>query len=127
MREALDGGQIISVNVPSKNDAAKMLLGTAGLDVEALQSRDEVARVVDMCKQLPLTIGVAGKVVRQLANGSSMAAASDWTDVIDVLEEEFDDAEAGRKPSLATENLLEDTDGLRPPPFYLDAVALCFC
>ena len=40
-------------------------------------------------------------------------------------------------PPSATENLLEDVDGLRrPPPFYnpavpsrcgLDAVALCFC
>ena len=30
----------------------------------------------------------------------------------------FDDEASGRKSPLATKNLLEDTDGLRRPPFF---------
>jgi hypothetical protein len=40
-----------------------MLLSTAGMNVVALQSRKEVALITDMCKRLPLTIGVAGTVI----------------------------------------------------------------
>ena len=59
VRDVLDGGQIIDITVPSESDAVKMLLGAAGLDVAALESRHEVVQVADMCKRLPLTIGVA--------------------------------------------------------------------
>ena len=91
VRDVLDGGDIINVTVPSKSDAVKMLLSTAGMDVEALHRRMEVAYVAELCKRLPLTIGVAGKLIRQLAQGSSMSEASDWTDVVSLLEDEMND------------------------------------
>ena len=74
-----------------------MLLGAAGLDVATLHARKEVARIADMCRRLPLTIGVAGKLIRQAARGSSsnMSAASDWADVVALLEEELDSAHSG--------------------------------
>ena len=91
VRDVLDGGQVIDVTVPSKIDAMKMLLNTAGVDVGRLESRSEVAHVVELCKRLPLTIGVAGKLIRQLAHGSDMLETSDWTDVVTLLEEELND------------------------------------
>ena len=91
VRDVLDGGEIIDVTVPSKSDAAKMLLSTAGMDVDALQGRDEVAQVVELCKRLPLTIGVAGKLIRQLADGSSMSEPSEWADIVALLRDEMDD------------------------------------
>lgn len=91
VRDVLDGGDIIDVTVPSKTDAAKMLLATAGLDPAALQERAEVAYIVELCKRLPLTIGVAGKLIRQLAQGSSMSAASDWAEVVSLLKDEMND------------------------------------
>ena len=91
VRDVLDGGQIIDVTVPSKSDAVKMLLNTAEMDVEALKERVEVAHVAELCKRLPLTIGVAGKLIRQLAHGSDMSEASEWSDVVALLEEELND------------------------------------
>ena len=93
VREVLNGGQIVNVNVPSQSDAVNMLLSTAGLDSSALKGRAEVGKVADLCKRLPLTIGVAGKLIRQLAQGSSMTSASDWTDVVALLEEELEEKE----------------------------------
>ena len=75
--------------MPSAIDAVKMLLGAAGLNEDVLKRRTEVAQVAELCKRLPLTIGVAGKLIRQIANGSDMSAASDWVDVVDLLQEEL--------------------------------------
>lgn len=62
VKDVLDGGQIVDVAVPSENNAVKMLLGAAGLDVDVLKERKEVAKIAEMCKRLPLTIGVARSV-----------------------------------------------------------------
>jgi hypothetical protein len=93
VRDALDGGDIIDVTIPSQNDAIKMLLSTAGMDIEALHSRKEVAQVAELCKRLPLTIGIAGKLLRQLTTGSGMSNAGDWADVVELLQAELDDPE----------------------------------
>lgn len=91
VRDVLDGGEIITVAVPSKPDSVKMLLSTAGMDIDALQGLDEVAHIVELCKRLPLTIGVAGKLIRQISQGSSMSESSDWTEVVALLEDEMND------------------------------------
>ena len=91
VRDVLDGGKIIDVNMPSSSDAVKMLLKTAEMNVEALEAREEVAHIAELCKRLPLTIGVAGKLIRQLAQGSNMSEASNWTEVVLLLEDEMKD------------------------------------
>ena len=91
VRDVLEGGQIIDVVMPSKMDAVEMLLSTADMDVDALKARAEVEHIAELCKRLPLTIGVAGKLIRQLAHGSTMSEAGDWTDVVALLEEELND------------------------------------
>jgi hypothetical protein len=93
VRNALDGGDVIDVAVPATVDAVKMLLSTAGMDIEALQSRKEVAQIAELCKRLPLTIGVAGKLIKQVATGSNMSDASEWADVVELLQGELNDPE----------------------------------
>ena len=93
VRDVLEGGDVIDVSTPSLSDAVKMLLSTAGMELEALHNRDEVAHVAKLCKRLPLTIGVAGKLIRQLMQGSSTSEASDWADVVALLEDELKDPE----------------------------------
>lgn len=89
-RDVLNGGEIIDVAVPHKGDAVKMLLSTAGIDTDALNGHAEAMHIVELCKRLPLTIGVSGKLIRQVAQGSSMSAR-DWADVVALLEEELND------------------------------------
>lgn len=91
VRDVLDGGKVIDVAAPSTADAVKMLLSVAGMDIEAFKGHKEVAHITELCKRLPLTIGVAGKLIRQLAHGSSTPEASDWTDVVTLLEEELNE------------------------------------
>jgi hypothetical protein len=91
VHNVLDGGDIIDVTVPSQIDAIKMLLSTAGMDIEALKSRAEVAQVAELCKRLPLTIGIAGKLIKEITTGSSMTDASDWADVVELLHTELND------------------------------------
>ena len=95
VRDVLDGGVVIDVSIPSEADAVRMLLGSAGLDVAELESREEVAKIADMCKRLPLTIGVAGRLIRQTAQGSNMSTASDWQDVLAILEDELHSTHGG--------------------------------
>jgi hypothetical protein len=91
VRNVLDGGEIIDVTIPSKTDAIKMLLSTADMDSEALQTRKEVAQIAELCKRLPLTIGVAGKLIKEATHGHRMTDASDWVDVVELLQSELDD------------------------------------
>jgi hypothetical protein len=91
VRNVLAGGDIIDVTVPTKAVAVKMLLSTAGMDIEALQSREEVAQIAELCKRLPLTIGIAGKLIKEMTNGSSTIDASDWSDVVELLKAEVND------------------------------------
>ena len=89
VRDALDGGDVIDVTVPSKTDAIKMLLSTAEMEMDA--TSNEVSQVVDLCKRLPLTIGIAGKLIRQLAHGASMSDSDGWADVVGLLQAELND------------------------------------
>ena len=71
VRDVLDGGEIIDVPVPSKSDAVKMLLSTAEMDVDALQRREEVAHIAELCRRLP----VLDKVACGFSNGGRQKPA----------------------------------------------------
>jgi hypothetical protein len=105
IRDVLEGGQVIDVMVPSQSDAVKMLISTAGMDIETLHARAEVAQIAELCKRLPLTIGVAGKLIRQLAHGSTMSEASDWADVVTLLEDELSDSDRSIEESVISASI----------------------
>jgi hypothetical protein len=94
VRNALEGGEIIDVTMPSTNTAVKMLLSTAGMVVDAFQSREEVAQIAELCNRLPLTIGIAGKLIKEVTHGSSMTDGCDWADVVELLQAELNDPDS---------------------------------
>ena len=107
VRDVLEGSfvigsmpEVVDVPLPSSEDAARMLLGAAGMrekgasftgedeDKAAEEMKQpvelaEAVRVADVCKRLPLTIGIAAKIIRQLS------ITGDFTDVVELLQEEM--------------------------------------
>ena len=118
VREVLEGvlvtgsaPEVIDVPLPSSEDAARMLLSAAGMREEgaavakenqAVEEKKlpvklaEAVRVVDLCKRLPLTIGIAAKLIRQLA------ITGNFTGVFELLQEEM----AAAKESSVEEGVI---------------------
>lgn len=71
--------------MPSETDAVNMLLNVAGLDQTANVPRKEAGMVVGICKRLPLTIGIAGKLIKQMA----LTGDDNWSGVIELLKKEL--------------------------------------
>lgn len=87
IRDVLDGSLIIDIAVPSIEDASRMLLNVSGYVSPdgAPAPRKEIGLVVNMCKRLPLTIGIAGKLIKQMA----FTGAEGWSGVVDLLKDEL--------------------------------------
>jgi hypothetical protein len=61
------------------------LINVAGLDKSVAIPRKEAGMVVGICKRLPLTIGIAGKILKQMA----LTNENDWHGIVEVLREEL--------------------------------------
>jgi tetratricopeptide (TPR) repeat protein len=85
VRSTLDesGCEIVDFGLPSDADAVQILISAAGMAKEATPAEDEVLQVVRLCKRLPLTLGIAGKMV------SSLGLEHSWSEVITLLQEEL--------------------------------------
>lgn len=92
VRGVLEGGTIVDIGLPSDEDAMKMLLSEAGLNIESEDAPKEAAEVVRFCNNLPLAIGIAGSLLKRLSLGD------DWSGVLAVLREEF--GEGGKARSM---------------------------
>eukprot|EP01047_Picozoa_sp_COSAG01_P042920 COSAG01_NODE_3777_length_5704_cov_34.622658_2_plen_714_part_00 len=75
---------IIDIGLPSEDDATKMLLATAGLPTHG-ELPLEARELVRFCKMLPLTISIAGKLVKEV----DIQGAADWDGVVEMMKEEF--------------------------------------
>jgi len=84
VRDVVEGGLIVDIGLPSETEAISMLVRAAGFDALAIVQREEAKKVVDLCKRLPLTIGIAGKLIKQLSIGGE-----DWSGLVDLLQEEL--------------------------------------
>ena len=60
VRDVLEGGLVLDIRVPTEQEAMVMMLRAAGINDS--NSPPEAALVVTLCKRLPLTIGIAGKL-----------------------------------------------------------------
>ena len=73
VRAVLEGGadpDIHEIAVPSEADAIAMLLVAGGIDPDAGDDvPDEAAEVARFCRRLPLVLGIAGKLIRQMPSG----------------------------------------------------------
>eukprot|EP01051_Picozoa_sp_SAG22_P020250 SAG22_NODE_4022_length_1418_cov_1.245641_1_plen_441_part_10 len=94
VRGLLAGGDIFDVGLPSEDEAVQMLMAAAGA-AEAAVVPAEALAVVRLCKCLPLTIGMAGKLVTELSLGG------DWAGILEALEEEFEEARSMEESVIA--------------------------
>jgi hypothetical protein len=84
VRSVLDGGDIVDISLPSDADAIQILLNEAGFNVLVNGAPPkEALEVVQFCKKLPLAIGIAGALLK------NMGLDTDWSEVLAVLKEEF--------------------------------------
>ena len=60
VRDVLEGGLVLDIRVPTEQEAMVMMLRAAGINDS--NSPPEAVLVVTLCKRLPLTIGIAGKL-----------------------------------------------------------------
>lgn len=84
VRTVLEGSHIVAVGVPSEEEAVQMLLATAAIDSDA--APPEAYDIVEFCNRLPLAVGIAGRMLKDMALGD------DWSGVLAMMKEEFDQA-----------------------------------
>eukprot|EP01047_Picozoa_sp_COSAG01_P016833 COSAG01_NODE_874_length_12972_cov_15.914343_6_plen_336_part_00 len=86
-----DDRYVVQIDVPDDKSAVDMLLSTAGIASGTTPPPTEALQIVKFCNRLPLSISIAGKLVKDLGLG----ADESWDGIVQVLQEEFDDG--GRK------------------------------
>jgi hypothetical protein len=82
VRGALEGCEIVDIGLPTEHDAVEIVMQAAGLEVGARvpPGARDVAR---LCKLLPLTLGIAGRLVRDLA------LEDDWSEAVTLIQNEL--------------------------------------
>jgi hypothetical protein len=85
----LEGAEVVDVGLPTEDEAVQMLLSAAGLPLDAAPPSGS-KQVVKFCGQLPLTLGIAGKVIKGLG------VTDDWREVLELMQEEFQESAQDR-------------------------------
>ena len=96
VRGVLEGAEVVDVGLPTEAEAVEMLLSVAGLAVDVVPAK--ALEVVRFCNCLPLTIGMAGKLVHEIRRDGLMDGELEWGGVVELLEEEF--SEGGQHRSM---------------------------
>jgi hypothetical protein len=79
---ALSGCVIIDIGLPSEADAIRMVMAAADLATDSVEPPG-AKDVVRLCKSLPLTLGIAGRTIKDMALGP------DWSDAVELMQEEL--------------------------------------
>ena len=79
VRGLLTGATVVDIGLPSEDEAIGMLLAAAGADAAAAVPA-EARSVVRLCKCLPLSLSMAGKLVEEIG------LDKDWRGILEVLE-----------------------------------------
>eukprot|EP01052_Picozoa_sp_SAG31_P012613 SAG31_NODE_742_length_12424_cov_16.082353_4_plen_99_part_00 len=66
VRGILEGGEIVSIGLPSEKEAVSMLMAAAGLGVDNVPPA-EALDVARFCGLLPLALGMTGKLISEFA------------------------------------------------------------
>eukprot|EP01052_Picozoa_sp_SAG31_P030464 SAG31_NODE_3127_length_4646_cov_6.057620_2_plen_484_part_00 len=106
VRGLLTGADIVDIGLPSEDEAVEMLLASAGADMAGASAPEEARTVVRLCKLLPLSIGMAGKLVTDL-----VADGDDWRGILTALQDEFD--QGGRTRSIEESVIAASLRGIR--------------
>jgi hypothetical protein len=97
VRGVLDGAEIVDIGLPNEEEAVQMLLAVAGLPFAT--APHAVKEVVKLCGCLPLSLGIAGKLITELG------VTDDWSDVLDLMTEEFCNSGQDRSISIIRTSL----------------------
>jgi hypothetical protein len=81
-----DSSWIVQVQLPTEDQAVKMLLSTAGVSADQ-PAPPEARELVKFCNMLPLAISIAGQLVKDL----ELDASSDWDGIVALMKEEYAD------------------------------------
>jgi hypothetical protein len=78
----------VQVGTPTEADALHMLLSAAGVRQAAgAPAPPEAAEVVRLCNRLPLAVGIAGKLLKDM--GVRDSSHCDWSGVLAIMREEL--------------------------------------
>jgi hypothetical protein len=105
VRGVLEGGKIVDIGLPSDADAIQILLNEAGFQTTPEHAPPEAAEVVKFCNNLPLAIGIAGGLLKNMSLGD------DWSGVVAVLREEF--GEGGQARSMENSVIRTSLKGVK--------------
>ena len=72
------GADIVTIDLPSETESVEMLCAAAGLPRDA-KVPAEAAEVARLCRFLPLTIGIAGRLLCE------STVEGEWAGVLDLL------------------------------------------
>ena len=86
VRGLLDGAEVVDIGLPTEGQAVEILLSVAGLPFDSLPP--QARAVVAFCGRLPLTLGIVGKLVREVCRDGLMDEL-DWSEILEQLQEEF--------------------------------------
>ena len=74
---------VVNIGLPTEAEAVAIMMAAAGMAEESVQSAPLEAReVAQLCKRLPLTLGIAGRMIRDLG------LEQDWPEVLAMMREE---------------------------------------
>ena len=89
VRGVLEGGNIVDIGFPTEEEAVEMLLTMGGVAVSSAGAPaavpPEARAIVRYCNRLPLAIGIAAQLVKELA-----LDGGDWNGVLSIMREEFE-------------------------------------
>ena len=84
VRGTLAGCEIVNIGLPAEEDAIQIVMAAAGMTTgPQVLVPSEAAEVVRLCKWLPLTLGIAGRLVKDLG------LEHDWSEVTKMMKEEL--------------------------------------
>ena len=83
---------IVTIELPTEDDAVRMLLSTAGLPVDC-DAPEEATELVRFCNLLPLSISITGKLVQDFGIGLE---AKEWDGIVSEMKEAFAENDGAR-------------------------------
>jgi hypothetical protein len=107
VRGLLAGGESLQITVPSEADAIRILLAAAGLPSDT-RPPSAASAIVRDCAYLPLSLAIAGKLIRELELG-----LAEWDGLSAVLQEELRAGEHSSKEHAVIKTSLSKLKGSR--------------